>query len=57
MLIIKAAGLIDVDAGDQYTCALLEDHRVKCWGNGDFGLFGNLGGWFGIDCRRTRAVV
>ena len=34
------AGAIDVDVGDQYNCALLEDHRVKCWGQGDFGVLG-----------------
>lgn len=32
--------VIDVDAGDQYTCALLSHHRVKCWGQGDFGVLG-----------------
>lgn len=31
---------IDIGAGVDHTCALLDDHRVKCWGNNDFGQLG-----------------
>jgi hypothetical protein len=31
---------IGVATGEVHTCALLEDHRVKCWGNNSFGQLG-----------------
>ncbi|MBK8234738.1 MAG: hypothetical protein IPK74_04190 [Deltaproteobacteria bacterium] len=48
--------VIDIDAGDQYTCALLTDHRVKCWGNGDSGVLG-YGNTTDIGDNETPATV
>jgi hypothetical protein len=31
---------IGVATGEVHTCALLDDHRVKCWGNNSFGQLG-----------------
>jgi alpha-tubulin suppressor-like RCC1 family protein len=30
-----------ISVGDDYTCAVLDDHTVKCWGEGDFGRLGS----------------
>lgn len=32
--------VIDVAGGEGHTCALLDDHTVKCWGKNDFGQLG-----------------
>jgi alpha-tubulin suppressor-like RCC1 family protein len=31
---------ISIAAGDAHTCALMEDHTVRCWGRGDEGQLG-----------------
>ncbi|MEC8340175.1 MAG: putative Ig domain-containing protein, partial [Candidatus Thermoplasmatota archaeon] len=33
--------VIDVGSGDEYTCALLDDGSIKCWGDNDFGQLGD----------------
>ena len=32
-----------VDAGDEHTCAILDDHTVWCWGNNSAGQLGTTG--------------
>jgi alpha-tubulin suppressor-like RCC1 family protein len=32
--------VVQVVAGSSYTCALLSDHSVKCWGQGQYGVLG-----------------
>ena len=29
-----------ISAGDKYTCALLDDDKIKCWGKGEYGRLG-----------------
>lgn len=43
----NTAGIVDIggkaiqiSAGSEHTCALLDDRRVRCWGRGDFGQLG-----------------
>ncbi len=48
--------VIDLESGDQYTCALLADGRVKCWGRGDFGVLG-YGNVVDIGDNETPAAV
>lgn len=31
---------MQVAAGCAFSCALLSDHSVKCWGTGEFGALG-----------------
>lgn len=31
---------LSIAAGDKHTCAILDDHSVKCWGLNDFGQLG-----------------
>ena len=33
-------GVIDVDAGSSHTCAVVTGGKVKCWGQGQYGLLG-----------------
>ena len=35
-----SSGLVQVSAGDKYTCVLRTDDRVFCWGKGDSGRLG-----------------
>src|SRR5262245_7483768 len=36
----RAYKAIAVTSGRYHACALLEDHRVKCWGDNDYGQLG-----------------
>lgn len=35
------AGATQVSAADEYTCALLSNHKVKCWGAGFWDQLGD----------------
>ena len=37
---LKNKEIIDIAAGDDFTCALASDGKVACWGNGDDGRLG-----------------
>lgn len=37
---LKAKEIVDVSAGDDFTCALASDGMVACWGEGDNGRLG-----------------
>jgi len=36
-----SSGVIDVAPGDTFTCALLDTHKVKCWGDNTLGQLGD----------------
>jgi cysteine-rich repeat protein len=33
--------IMQIDAGEQHTCVLIEGGRVRCWGRGEFGQLGH----------------
>lgn len=33
--------ILQVDAGEQHTCVLIEGGRIRCWGRGEFGQLGH----------------
>ena len=33
--------ILEVDAGEQHTCVLIEGGRIRCWGRGEFGQLGH----------------
>ncbi len=35
------SGVLDIDSGQDYTCALLDDGTVQCWGSNTYGQLGN----------------
>jgi alpha-tubulin suppressor-like RCC1 family protein/Tol biopolymer transport system component len=43
---------IAIEAGDTYTCAILEGGSAKCWGDNDYGQLGD-----GSTTRRSRPVA
>ncbi len=45
-LVVSGAfeGAVDVKAGDEYSCALKDEHSVWCWGANDLDELGNGGG-------------
>ena len=50
------AGAIAISAGNQFSCALLGDGTVRCWGENDLGQLGN-GSQSSIDVPTPVAVV
>lgn len=38
---LGALRVLEISAGAGFTCALLEDHSLKCWGGGSSGKLGN----------------
>jgi cysteine-rich repeat protein len=40
MVDLEGAAAIDIDAGHGFTCALLDDGAVRCWGRNDAGQLG-----------------
>lgn len=51
-------GVVDIAAGREHTCALLEDGLVRCWGENNLGQagIGEFGGTADI-CDLTRSVI
>jgi alpha-tubulin suppressor-like RCC1 family protein len=50
------APVVNVDAGDAHTCAVLSDGTARCWGENDFGRLGD-GNSIGNVNRATPVVV
>jgi alpha-tubulin suppressor-like RCC1 family protein len=48
----RLTGVVQVSAGSQHTCAVLEDRTVRCWGSNEFGQLGD-----GTHTNRRRAVA
>ncbi|MBU2644620.1 hypothetical protein KKI24_07930 [bacterium] len=40
-LVTGISSAVQVDTGNDFSCALLSDRTVQCWGNGDNGKLGN----------------
>jgi alpha-tubulin suppressor-like RCC1 family protein len=40
-LVTGVSTAVQVDTGNDFTCALLADRTIQCWGNGDNGKLGN----------------
>ncbi len=38
---VSANATLQVEIGENYTCALMQDHSVKCWGDNQYGQLGD----------------
>lgn len=38
--VLSLAGSIDIDSGENHSCAIASDKTLKCWGNNEFGQTG-----------------